>query len=169
MSPVSADTGRQRPDVDGAWQHGPVTEQVEYASDPDGSPYDWYRRANALLEAGNPDAAAVLLSRLREVDPDSTSVLEAHARALFDSRRYADAANAFTELVDRSPAEDYGHYGLGMSLWRLQRFPEARDHLAMAFVMRPQRPEYGQALSQVKATLRARALTGLPLEGPIQT
>lgn len=136
--------------------------------DPDGSAYDWYRRAIDLLETGNPDAAAVLLERLREVDPLSTSVLEAHARALFDSKRYEQAAAAFTELVERSPAEDYAHYGLGMSLWRLQRFPTARDHLAMAFVMRPQRSEYGTALSQVKATLRARAESGLPLEGPIQ-
>ena len=48
-------------------------------------------------------------------------------------------------------------------------FAEARDHLAMAFVMRPDQSEYGSALSQVKATLRARALAGLPLAGPIQT
>jgi predicted Zn-dependent protease len=137
--------------------------------DPDGTPYDWYRRSVALLEGGNPDAAAVLLARLREVDPTSMAVLETHARALFDSRRYQEAADAFTELVERSPAEDYAHYGLGMSLWRRQRFPEARDHLAMAFVMRPDRSEYGSALSQVKATLRARALAGLPLAGPIQT
>ena len=135
--------------------------------DPDGSAYDWYRRAIELLETGSPDAAAVLLARLRELDPYSTSVLEAHARALFDSKRYEEAAEAFTELVERSPAEDYAHYGLGMSLWRLQRFPTARDHLAMAFVMRPQRSEYGTALAQVKATLRARAESGLALEGPI--
>ena len=135
--------------------------------DPDGSAYDWYRQAIELLETGNRDAADVLLERLREVDPHSTSVLEAHARALFDSKRYEQAAEAFTELVERSPAEDYAHYGLGMSLWRLQRFPTARDHLAMAFVMRPQRSEYGTALAQVKATLRARAESGLALEGPI--
>ena len=139
------------------------------AGDPEGSPYDWYHRAMGFLDSGNSDAAAVLLMRLREVDPGSASVLEALARALFDSRRYAEAAEAFSDLVERSPAEDYGHYGLGMSLWRLQRFPEARDHLAMAFVMRPERSEYGAALSQVKATLRARALGGLPLEGPIST
>jgi predicted Zn-dependent protease len=137
------------------------------SSDPEGTPYDWYRRAVQLLEGGNPDAAAVLLTRLREIDPGSTAVLEAYARALFDSKRYREAADAFGELVDRSPAEDYGHYGLGMSLWRLQRFPQARDHLAMAAVMRPQRADYAQALTQVRATLRARAETGLPLEGPV--
>ena len=107
------------------------------------------------------------LARLREVDPTSTAVLETHARALFDSRRYQEAADAFTELVERSPAEDYAHYGLGMALWRLQRFPLARDHLAMAAVMRPQRAEYARALAQVRATLKARAEAGLPLEGPV--
>ncbi len=135
--------------------------------DPQGSPYDWYQRATSLLDAGDSDAAAVLLARLRTVDPDSTSVLEALARALFTSRRYSEAADAFAELADRSPADDYAHYGLGMSLWRLQRFPQARDELAMAFVMRPDRSEYGSALSQVKATLRARSEGGLPLEGPL--
>jgi hypothetical protein len=34
-------------------------------------------------------------------------------------------------------------------------------------VMRPNRSEYAQALSQVKATLRARAEADLPLAGPI--
>ena len=135
--------------------------------DPEGTPYDWYRRAVMLLEGGNPEAAAVLLVRLREADPTSTAVLETYARALFDSRRFEDAAAAFTELVERSPAEDYAHYGLGMSLWRLQRFPLARDHLAMANVMRPQRAEYARALTQVRATLIARAEAGLPLEGPV--
>lgn len=147
---------------------GELNEQ-EASGDPEGSPYDWYQRAMGFLDRGNSDAAAVLLERLRATDPTSASVLEALARALFDSKRYSEAAEAFAELVDRSPAEDYGHYGLGMSLWRLQRFPEARDHLAMAFVMRPERSEYGSALSQVKATLRARGLAGLPFEGPIST
>lgn len=135
--------------------------------DPQGSAYEWYQRAVGLLGSGNPDAAAVLLDRLRQIDPSSTSVVEALARAHFDRRRYDLAVEAFGDLVERAPAEDYAHYGLGMSLWRLQRFPEARDHLAMAFVMRPERSEYGQALAQVKATLRARLDGGLPLEGPI--
>lgn len=135
--------------------------------DPEGSPYEWYRRAVALLESGNPDAAEVLLARLRVVDPSSNSVLEAHARSLFDSRRYDEAAVAFRDLADRNPSEDYAHYGLGMALWRLQRFPAARDHLAVAAVMKPHREDYAQALAQVQATLRARADAGLPLEGPV--
>lgn len=139
------------------------------SDDPSGSLYEWYVNASSLLASGHAAAAAVAFERLRDADPRSTSVLEGYARALFDSRRYDEAAEAFTLLVERSPAEDYAHYGLGMALWRLQRFPTARDHLAMASVMRPDRAEYANALSQVKATLRAREEAGLPLEGPIST
>ena len=134
---------------------------------PAGSPYDWYQRAMALLDGGNPDAALQLLHRLREFDPHSRSVLEATARALFDSRRYDEAVEAFAAILELAPDDDYAHYGMGLSLWRQQRFLAARDHLAMAFVMRPDRSEYGDALSQVKATLRARIADGLPLEGPL--
>ncbi len=134
---------------------------------PEGSPYDWYRRAQDLLEHGSPEAAAVLLDRLRGIDPDSPTILEALSRALFDSRRFAEAAEAFASLASRQPDNDYAHYGLGLSLWRLQRFPEARDHLAMAAVMSPDHAEYTAALGQVRATLRARAEAGLPLEGPV--
>lgn len=136
-------------------------------ADPDGTPYDWFRRAEGLLGQGNPEAAAVLLERLRAIDPDSTSILETWARALFDARRFEEAAVAFDDLVSQRPDDDYAHYGLGMSLWRLQRFPMSRDHLAVAAVMRPERSEYASALRQVDATLRAREEAGLPLEGPV--
>jgi Flp pilus assembly protein TadD len=136
--------------------------------EPGGTPYDWYMRATELLDSGNPDAAIVLLEWVLAED-DSSAVLEAYGRALFDSRRYPEAVDVLTRLVERCPDADYGHYALGLSLWRLQRFPGARDHLAMAFVMRPERADYGSALSQVKATLRARIEGGLPLEGPVET
>lgn len=129
--------------------------------------YGWYQRGMELLATGNAHSAAIVLARLKSVD-SSPSVLEAYARAVFDAARYEDAIAAFEELVDRSPDADYGHYGLGMSYWRTQRFIKARDHLAMAMVMRPDRTEYANALSQVKATLRARVEAGLPLEGAIQ-
>jgi len=134
---------------------------------PSGDPYDWYQRGLALLAEGNTDAAATLLQRVRRSEP-SPAVLEALGRALFESRRYDEAIEVLTELAERTPDEDYAHYALGLALWRKQAFPAARDHLAMAFVMRPDRSEYGQALGQVKATLRARSEAGLPLEGPIE-
>ncbi len=134
---------------------------------PSGSVYDWYRRADELLTSGDASASLVLIDRVLREDPDSQSALELRARALFDASRYAEAARAFAACLESSPADDYAHYGAGLSLWRLQDFPQARDHLAMASVMRPDRAEYAQALAQVKATIRARREAGLPLSGPV--
>lgn len=134
---------------------------------PKGEPYDWYQRGLALLNGGDCAPAAILLARVLDVEPDSVAALEGYARALFDCGRFDEAATAFGDLVERAPDDDYAHFGLGSSLWRLQRFTEARDELAMALVMRPNRADYARALQQVKATLRARALADLPLNGPV--
>ena len=134
---------------------------------PEGTAYEWYRRAIDLLERGDASASLVLLDRVLTEDPDSVSAREARARALFDARRFDEAADAFDSLVQVNPSDDFAHYGLGMALWRLQRFRHAEDHLAMASVMRPDRDDYRTALDQVRATLRARRQAGLPLEGPL--
>lgn len=134
---------------------------------PQGEPYDWYQRGLALLNSGDSAPAAILLARVLDHEPDSVAALEGYARALFDSGRFVEASTAFARFVERAPDDDYAHFGLGSSLWRLQRFTEARDELAMALVMRPERADYARALQQVKATLRARALADLPLNGPI--
>ena len=138
------------------------------SAEPAGDAYDWYQRAMQLLGVGSSDAALQLLDRVREVEPSSRSVLEAIGRAAFDARRFEESIAAFGELLDLAPDDDYAHYGLGLCYWRQQRFLLARDHLGMAFVMRPDRSEYGSALAQVKATLRARIEADLPLEGPIE-
>lgn len=134
---------------------------------PSGSVYDWFRRAGDLLERGDAAASLVLIDRVLGEDPTSQAAREIRARALFDSGRYAEAADAFAACLESAPADDYAHYGIGMCLWRLQDFPQARDHLAMASVMRPERAEYASALAQVKATIKARRSAGLPLSGPL--
>lgn len=131
--------------------------------------YDWYQQGMALLDGGNADAAAVVLQRLVQHEPASAAAWEAYGRALFDAKRFSEAIVAFGILIDREPTNDYGHFGMGMALWRQQQFTEARDHLAMALVMRPHRADYARALGQVRATLRAREEAGLPLNGPIRT
>jgi Flp pilus assembly protein TadD len=128
---------------------------------PAGEAYDWFRRGSALLTSGNPEAAAELLAWAAAEEPTAHSIREALARALFDARRFDDAAREFGRLVDLAPDDDYAQFGLGMSLWRLRRFPTAADHLAMATVMRPDRPEYANALRQVRATLAAREDAGM--------
>jgi Flp pilus assembly protein TadD len=134
---------------------------------PEGSVYDWFRRASDLLDRGDAAASLVLIDRVLQEDPQSQAAREIRARALFDSGRYSEAAEAFAQCLVAAPADDYAHYGAGLSLWRLQDFPQARDHLAMACVMRPEREEYTRALAQVKATLEARRSAGLPLRGPL--
>lgn len=145
---------------------------------PIGGVYDWYHRALDLLAGGNPDAAAELLAHARASEPESLSVQEALARALFDARRYSDARAAFADITARAPDDDYAQFGLGLALARLQRHEEAAEHLALAVAMRPQRRDYVDALRQVRATVKARAeaapghdpsppdLPGGPLAGP---
>jgi Flp pilus assembly protein TadD len=128
---------------------------------PAGEAYDWFRRGSALLASGNPEAAAELLTWAAAEEPTAHSIREALARALFDARRFDAAAREFGVLVELAPDDDYAQFGLGMSLWRLRRFPTAADHLAMAAVMRPDRPEYGNALRQVRATIAAREDAGM--------
>ena len=73
-------------------------------------------------------------------------MLEALARALFDARRYGEAADRFTELVETSPDNDYARFGLGLSRMRLGDLTAAVEQLALATAMRPGRAEYQQAL-----------------------
>lgn len=128
----------------------------EPSAAPAGEVYDWYRRGMSLLESGDAAAAAQLLERASARAPESASALEALARALFDAGRFVDAEQAFDRLVLLDPGSDYARFGLGLALTRLDRFPEAVDHLALAAAMRPRR-EYTQALTEARATLRYRA------------
>ena len=139
--------------------HGPVP--------PAGEPYDWFRRGSLLLEQGNSAAAAELLSWASQAEPQARSIREALARAFYDSRRFDDSAREFGALAELAPDDDYAHFGLGLSLWRMRQFPDAAEHLAIAAAMRPDREAYGRALRQVRATLAARQEAGLsPVGSP---
>ena len=123
---------------------------------PAGDVYEWFQRGVQLLKDGSPAAAAALLARAADAEPDSRSIREALARAQFNSRRYADAADSFRWIVAANPTEDYAYFGLGMSLWRTGDMEAAQEPLTIAVAMRPDLRDYVSALRQVKATLRAR-------------
>lgn len=123
---------------------------------PAGDVYDWYQRGVKLLGEGSPAAAAALLERAAEAEPDSRSVREALARAQFNSRQYAEAADSFRWIVDANPTEDYAYFGLGLALWRTGDMEGAQEPLAIAVAMRPDQRDYVSALTSVRATLRAR-------------
>jgi Flp pilus assembly protein TadD len=119
--------------------------------------YDLYRRGLDLLGRGSAAAAAQVLQRAAEAEPESRSVLEALARAQFDTGRYSAAAGNFRRIVEASPSDDYAQFGLGLALARTGDPAAAAEHLALAAAMRPDLRHYADALRGVRATLRARA------------
>ena len=127
---------------------------------PAGEVYDWYVRGLALLDGGNAEAAAAVLTHARDREPGSASILEALARATFDAGRYADAGRLFGELAEASPDSDYARFGLGLSRVRSGDVAGGVQHLALAAAMRPARAEYQRALREARATLRAREGAG---------
>jgi Flp pilus assembly protein TadD len=109
-----------------------------------------------LLGRGSPAAAAQVLQRASLAEPQSRSVREALARAQFDARRYAEAAENFRLIVEASPSDDYANFGLGLALARTGNHAAAAEYLALAAAMRPDDVHYTEALRSVRATLRAR-------------
>jgi Flp pilus assembly protein TadD len=118
--------------------------------------YALYRRGLDLLGRGSAAAAAQLLERACAAEPDSRSILEALARAQFDTRHYEAAAVSFRRIVEASPSDDYAQFGLGLALARTGDHAAAAEHLALAVAMRPDLQHYTEALRGVRATLRAR-------------
>jgi Flp pilus assembly protein TadD len=136
---------------------GPADSRIS-GDDPGQDVHAWYKRGLELLGKGSAAAAAQLLQRAADAEPDARSVREALARAQFDTGRYAEAADNFRVNVEASPSDDYAHFGLGLSLARAGEHREAAQYLALAAATRPDQKPYTDALSQVRATLRAREM-----------
>src|ERR1700739_26043 len=105
--------------------------------------YELFIRGTELLEAGHNHQATIPLARARDLAPDKTSIREALGRALFGAPRYAEAADEFQAVIDRAPTNDYALFCLGRSLQLLGRHAEARQPLALAACMQPERKDYG--------------------------
>lgn len=121
------------------------------AAAPAGDVYDWYTRGMRLLASGDAAAAAQLLEHAARAEPASGSIREALARALFDSGDYSRAREAFHANVEDSPADDYAHFGLGLSHVRMGELDRAVEHLAIAVALRPDNHHYGTALRSARA------------------
>jgi Flp pilus assembly protein TadD len=122
---------------------------------PDGGVYEWYQRGLQLLASGDPAAAATLLTRASETEPESRSLREALARAQFDAGRHREAIDSFTRLIAVNPADDYAHFGLGLAASRAGDLELAAEHLALAVALRPDLDHYARELRGVRAR-RAR-------------
>ncbi|KKL11177.1 hypothetical protein LCGC14_2548410, partial [marine sediment metagenome] len=62
--------------------------------------------------------------------------------AYFRSRDYSGAAQEFSAVVERAPANDYAHFCLGRSLEKLGDRSAASRHLSLAYAMSPDRSDY---------------------------
>jgi Flp pilus assembly protein TadD len=128
---------------------------VTEAGRPEGDVYEWYQRGLQLLADGHAAAAATLLARAAEAEPGSRSVLEALARAQYDTGCYEAAVTTFTRLIAVNPTDDYAQFGLGLAASRAGKLQLAAEHLALAVALRPDVGHYARALHGVRAR-RAR-------------
>jgi Flp pilus assembly protein TadD len=106
------------------------------------SVYDLYTRGCELLAHGDHQAAIVPLMRARKLEPDKASIREALGRALFHAQRYEDAAAEFRAIALQTPTNDYAQFCLGRAMQQLGRHEEARQPLALACSLRPERSDY---------------------------
>ena len=112
--------------------------------------YELFQRGTRLLEAGDFHAAAVSLSRARDLDPEKTSIREALGRALFGSQRYKEAEAEFEAVVERAPTNHYALFCLGRALQKQGKHAEARAPLTQASLLRPDRGDYRKYCDQAR-------------------
>jgi tetratricopeptide (TPR) repeat protein len=111
--------------------------------------YGLFQRAGALMKRRHYAQAAVLLGRADRLEPGKGSIVEALARAHYNSGQYERAQEAFAALLEIDPSAAYGHFGLGQSLKMLGRPAEARTHLRLAVAMAPNSAVYRNALNRL--------------------
>jgi Flp pilus assembly protein TadD len=112
------------------------------------SAYEAFQEGSRLLATASAHAAAVVLERARDLEPDQGSIREALGRAYFRSGRFSEARTEFARAVEIDPVNDYALFGLGLSLLREGDRDGARRPLKLAVAMRPDQPDYQAALAR---------------------
>ena len=112
--------------------------------------YGLLQRGKQLLTRRHHAQAAVLLERASRLEPGKGSIIEALARAYYNSGQHTRAVDAFRELLRIDPSAAYGHFGLGQSLKQVGLRDEARTHLRLACALTPDSRLYRQALSRLR-------------------
>ncbi len=111
--------------------------------------YGLFQRAEALMRRRHHAQAAVLLERAARLEPGKGSIVEALARAYYNSGQHRRAAETFEALLGIDPTAAYGHFGLGLALKQVGRRKEARTHLRLACAMAPDSRLYRDALARL--------------------
>ena len=110
--------------------------------------YQAFQEGSRLLASDNAHAAAVLLERARDLEPDKGSIREALARAYFRTGRFGEAFAEFTMVLELDPVNDYAHFGLGLCALRTGDIEAARRNLRLAVAMKPESDDYRAALAE---------------------
>ncbi|MDN5861021.1 MAG: tetratricopeptide repeat protein [Pseudonocardia sp.] len=116
------------------------------------SHFESYRRAEMFVAASRPLDALAALGPVMESLPDDVSVQLLAGRAYLNSAQLGRAEEAFDRVLRHDPSDHYARFGLGKSLQRQGRLPEAHAQLRMAAAMDP-RPEYQEALGELRARM----------------
>ena len=107
------------------------------------STYELYQKGKQHLANGMPAQAIVSLEKAKRHEPRKASIREALGIAYLRLGRFEEAATEFRAMVDITPTDAYGYYGLGRSLARLGRSAEARGQLKLAMMLSPLEPSPG--------------------------
>ncbi|MBI4898123.1 MAG: hypothetical protein HY827_07125 [Actinobacteria bacterium] len=128
-----------------------MADAFDHPSDPAaGDAYALFIRGTELLERRHYLQAALSLEQARRLEPGKISILESLGRAYFHAQRYRQAAEAFGEVVERRPDDDFSQFCLGRSLEKLGDLIGARRHMALAVGMRPGRADYRRYLERIR-------------------
>lgn len=123
-----------------------------YSSQPGGqTAYELFARGQRFLTEGHPHQAAMLLARVKLLEPEKASIREALGRALFMSGRPRRARHEFAKAVQLNPTDDYAHYALALACERTGQRDRARGHMKLAVALRPGVAEYERALLRLSA------------------
>ncbi len=110
--------------------------------------YDLFQEGCRLLANSSAHAAVVPLERARDLEPDKGSIRETLGRAYFRTGRFDAARAEFSRAVEIDPVNDYALFALGLSLLREGDRHGARRPLKLAVAMRPDQPDYQDALAK---------------------
>lgn len=115
------------------------------------SAYELFQRGTQLMRRRHNAQAAVVLERASRLEPGKGSIVEALARAYYNSGQHGSAVESFRLLLEIDPSNPYGHFGLGQALKQVGLRKEARTHLRLACALAPDSSLYRDALARLSA------------------
>ena len=99
--------------------------------------YELFQRGRQQLADDMPAQATVSLEKVKRREPRKASIREALGIAYLRLGRFEEAEVEVRAMIEITPTDSYGYFGLGRSLVRLGRIAEARGQLKLAKILAP--------------------------------